>query len=126
MKPITLKPETAFGLAAVLLIAADLLVVDGTLVEVSNLRTGVVPSIKEHPIREYFDQGLLVTVSSDDPSLFHTDMNNEYIQLHQQLSFTIPELFQISMNGVDAAFLDEGKKNQLRSSFLSEYRRIIE
>ena len=92
----------------------------------SNLRTGVVPSIKEHPIREYFDLGLLVTVSSDDPSLFHTDMNNEYIQLHQQLGFTVPELFQISMNGVDAAFLDEEIKSQLRSSFLSEYNRIIE
>ena len=93
---------------------------------VSNLRTGVVPSIKEHPIREYFDKGLLVTVSSDDPSLFHTDMNNEYIQLHQQLGFTVPELFQISMNGIDAAFLDEEIKSQLRSSFLSEYDRIIE
>jgi len=93
---------------------------------VSNQRTGVVPSIKKHPIREYFDQGLLVTVSSDDPSLFHTDMNNEYIQLHQQLGFTIPELFQISMNGVDAAFLGEERKSQLRNSFLSEYCRIIE
>ena len=93
---------------------------------VSNLRTGVVSSIKEHPIREYFDQGLLVTVSSDDPSLFHTDMNNEYIQLHQELGFTVPELFEISMNGVDAAFLDDERKSQLRSSFLSQYNRIIE
>ncbi len=53
-------------------------------------------------------------------------MNNEYIQLHQQLGFTVPELFQISLNGIDAAFLDEEIKSQLRSSFLSEYDQIIE
>ncbi|TFH03169.1 MAG: adenosine deaminase, partial [Candidatus Thorarchaeota archaeon] len=46
------------------------------------LRTGVVASIEEHPIRDFYDRGLLVTVNSDDPSLFHTSMNNEYAQLH--------------------------------------------
>lgn len=67
-----------------------------------------------------------VLCSCYKPSLFHTDMNNEYIQLHQQLGFTVPELFQISLNGTDAAFLDEEIKSQLRSSFLSEYDQIIE
>ncbi|TFH04384.1 MAG: adenosine deaminase, partial [Candidatus Thorarchaeota archaeon] len=81
---------------------------------VSNLRTGVVASIEEHPIRDFYDQGLLVTVNSDDPSLFHTSMNNEYAQLHEHLNFTLRELFQISLNGIETAFIGEDTKSELR------------
>ncbi|MBS3795985.1 MAG: adenosine deaminase [Candidatus Thorarchaeota archaeon] len=52
---------------------------------VSNVRTRVVESIKHHPIREYYDSGLMVTVNSDDPTLFQTNLNNEYPQLHTYL-----------------------------------------
>jgi adenosine deaminase len=92
---------------------------------VSNLRTGVVKSIKEHPIREFFDRGLLVTVSSDDPSLFHSDLNNEYIQIHKYLDFSIPELFQISLNGIKTAFVDDSRKREMRETFNREYNRIV-
>ena len=90
----------------------------------SNVRTGVVKSIQDHPIREFYDKGLLVTVSSDDPSLFHTDMNKEYIQIHKHLGFSVAELFQISLNGVESAFIEEKKKQSMRESFTQEYQRI--
>lgn len=93
---------------------------------VSNLRTGVVKSIREHPIREFYDEGLLVTVGSDDPSLFHTDLNNEYIQIHKHLDFSIQELLQISLNGVGMAFIDDSRKKELRDTFNREYNRIME
>jgi adenosine deaminase len=91
---------------------------------VSNLRTGVVNSIKEHPIRQFFDYGLLVTVNSDDPSLFHTSMNNEYIQIHEQLNFSLKELYQVSLNGIETAFIDEGMKIELSKQFAKEYNEI--
>jgi adenosine deaminase len=91
---------------------------------VSNLRTGVVNSIKDHPIRDFYDRGLLVTVNSDDPSLFHTDLNNEYIQIHRHQGFSVEELFQISMNGIDTAFIDESKKEDLRYEFRRKYEQI--
>jgi len=91
---------------------------------VSNVRTGVVSSIASHPIREFFDFGLLVTVNSDDPSFFHTDLNNEFIQLHRHLGFSSDELFQISLNSVDVSFLPEERKAQLRESFKHEYERL--
>jgi adenosine deaminase len=92
---------------------------------ISNVRTGVVNSIKDHPIREFFDKGLLVTVSSDDPSLFHTDLNNELIQIHEHLGFTLPELFKLSMNGIETAFIDESMKKELSDSFSAEYSQIM-
>jgi len=91
---------------------------------VSNLRTGVVSSIQEHPIREYYDKGLLVTVNSDDPSLFHTSMNNEYIQLHEHLNFSVEELYQISLNGIETAFIDDGMMAKLKEKFEGEFRDI--
>ena len=77
---------------------------------VSNVRTGAVASVADHPIREFIEHGIRVTVNSDDPPMFGTDMNNEYIQLHEQLGFTVPELFQLSLNAIDSAFLTEKEK----------------
>jgi adenosine deaminase len=93
---------------------------------VSNVRTGAVASVADHPIREFIDNGIRVTVNSDDPPMFGTDMNNEYIQLHEQLGFAVPELFQLSLNAVDSAFLPEPKKAKLRERFVDEYARLME
>jgi aminodeoxyfutalosine deaminase len=92
----------------------------------SNLKTKVVSSLKKHPIRTFLEKGLSVTVSTDDPSMFGTDMNNEYLQLHQHLNFTIAELFQLSLNAVDSSFLPEKKKTNMRESFLKEFERLQE
>ena len=53
--------------------------------------------------------------------MFGTDMNNEYLQLHRQLGFTVPELFQLSLNAVDSAFLPEREGATLRERFVDEY-----
>ena len=90
----------------------------------SNVRTGVVKSIQDHPIREFYDKGLLVTVNSDDPALFHTDLNNEYIQIHKHLGFSISELFQLSLNGIETAFIDEAMRTELRDSYFVKYNQI--
>ncbi|MFX1369734.1 MAG: adenosine deaminase, partial [Promethearchaeota archaeon] len=92
---------------------------------VSNVRTRVVESIGEHPIREYFDKGLLVTVNSDDPSFFHTNMDNEYIQLGKHLGFCMEDLFQLSLNAIEASFLSTKSKDKMRDAFHREVGRII-
>jgi adenosine deaminase len=91
---------------------------------VSNVRTGVVSSIREHPIREFYDRGITVTVNSDDPSMFGTDMNNEYLQLHRELGFTVTELFQLSLNAVESSFLPDDERGRLRENFVKEYHRL--
>jgi aminodeoxyfutalosine deaminase len=44
----------------------------------SNIATGVVPDLKQHPIRRMAEAGLLITVNSDDPPMFGTDLSTEY------------------------------------------------
>jgi adenosine deaminase len=90
----------------------------------SNVRTGVAPSLATHPIRVFVESGLRVTVSTDDPSMFETDMNTEYLQLHHVLGFGAPELFKLSLNGLDSSFLPEEQKIKMRESFVHEYDRL--
>jgi adenosine deaminase len=92
----------------------------------SNLRTGVVSSLRDHPIRDLFENGVRVTVNSDDPSMFNTDMNHEYIQLHRFLNFSITDLIQLTRNALDSSFIHTTEKKQLGRICENEHRRLLE
>jgi aminodeoxyfutalosine deaminase len=76
----------------------------------SNVRTGVCPSFAAHPLRQYFDRGLLVTLNSDDPAFFGSDLVNEFLLAHTQQRFTRDELRQLAANSILASFLPETEK----------------
>ena len=76
----------------------------------SNLRTGVCRSFAEHPLRKYFDGGLLVTLNSDDPAFFGSDLANEYLLAHTEQGFNRKELRQLAANSINASFLPEVTK----------------
>jgi len=76
----------------------------------SNLRTGVCPSFAAHPLRPLFDLGLLVTLNSDDPAFFGSDLANEYLLAHTEQGFTRNELRQLAANSIRASFLPEEAK----------------
>ncbi len=76
----------------------------------SNVRTGVCPSFAAHPLRRYFDAGLLVTLNSDDPAFFGSDLANEYLLAHTEQGFTREELRQLAANSIRASFLPESAK----------------
>jgi aminodeoxyfutalosine deaminase len=78
----------------------------------SNVRTGVCPSYAAHPLRRYFDQGLLVTLNSDDPAFFGSDLANEYLLAHTEQGFTRDELRQLAANSIHASFLPELEKTE--------------
>lgn len=81
----------------------------------SNVRTGVCPSFAEHPLREYFDAGLLVTLNSDDPGFFGSDVANEYLLAHTEQGFTRDELRRLARNSIAASFLPDTEKAGLLS-----------
>jgi adenosine deaminase/aminodeoxyfutalosine deaminase len=85
----------------------------GTVLELnptSNVRTGVCPSFAEHPLRRYFDEGLLVTINSDDPAFFGSDVANEYLLAHTEQGFSREELRLLAANSIRASFLPETSK----------------
>jgi aminodeoxyfutalosine deaminase len=76
----------------------------------SNVRTGVCTCCAEHPLRHYFDHGLLVTLNSDDPAFFESDLAHEYLVAHTEQRFTREELRQLAANSIHASFLPEPEK----------------
>jgi adenosine deaminase/aminodeoxyfutalosine deaminase len=71
----------------------------------SNVRTGLCASFAAHPLRRYFDLGLTVTLNSDDPAFFGSDLANEYLLAHAEQQFTRDELRQLARHSIRASFL---------------------
>ncbi|GAC1404602.1 MAG: adenosine deaminase [Chloroflexota bacterium] len=92
---------------------------------VSNVKTGAVPAMEDHPIRRYFDAGLMVTLNSDDPPMFGTSITNEYRVLMEILNFTEAEVLQLSLNGVRASFLPDEEKSRMLKEFQEEAGELL-
>jgi len=79
----------------------------------SNLRTDCCQSISDHPVRSYFDQGLMITLNTDDPAMFSTTLNNEYQLAQDHFGFTDEHLRELAQNSFEASFLPAEKKVSL-------------
>jgi adenosine deaminase len=90
----------------------------------SNVSLAVYPDYESHPLRRLWDSGLLVTVNSDDPPLFNTDLNHEYEILVDHFGFGAGELAEVSLNGVRASLLPEAEKARLYGEFGEEIARL--
>jgi aminodeoxyfutalosine deaminase len=76
----------------------------------SNLRTGCCGKISEHPVRRYFDQGLMLTLNTDDPAMFGTSLTHEYELAQNEFGFTDEHLRELARNSFEASFLLPEKK----------------
>ncbi len=90
----------------------------------SNIRLKVYPSYAAHPLRKLWDAGLFLTIGSDDPPVFGTDLCNEYTILVKDYNFSQSELEQISLNGIRASFLSQREKQQYIDEFQQQFRRL--
>ncbi|MFD7182106.1 adenosine deaminase [Streptomyces sp. NPDC059904] len=79
----------------------------------SNIATRAVKTLDEHPIRQFVDAGVVVTVNSDDPPMFGTDLNSEYAVAARLLDLDERGVAALARNAVDASFLDEPGKTRI-------------
>lgn len=91
----------------------------------SNIRTGVCPSFVAHPLRRYFDAGLLVTINSDDPAFFGSDVANEYLLAHSEQGFSRDELQTLAANSIRASFLPDAAKKFWLSQIDTAHERHV-
>ena len=70
----------------------------------SNVRTGAVPSLADHPIRKLYDAGVPILLNTDDPALFGCTLTSEYELAARQFGFTEEELSRIAEASFDFAF----------------------
>jgi aminodeoxyfutalosine deaminase len=83
----------------------------------SNLRTRCCPSIRDHPIRNYFDQGVMITLNTDDPAMFATSLSREYQQAQNHFGFTDEHLRELARNSFEASFLPAAEKLKFLNLF---------
>ncbi|SHF38147.1 adenosine deaminase [Streptoalloteichus hindustanus] len=79
----------------------------------SNVRTRAVRSLAEHPLPRLLAAGVPVTLATDDPGMFDTDLNREYLLCHTEFGMSPAELAELSRAGVRAAFCDEATRTRL-------------
>src|SRR5215475_10756746 len=88
----------------------------------SNLRTGCLPKLEQHPVRQLFDSGLLVTLNTDDPAMFHTSLSREYELAQDDFGFTDEHVRELARNSLEASFLPA----ELKVTLLQKFDEVVE
>ncbi len=83
----------------------------------SNLRTGAIKSYQDHPIKEWLDRGLKVSLSTDDPGVFGVDLTHEYRTLYNELRFSPHDLVKVARGGLESLFLTDAERRTLTQEF---------
>lgn len=79
----------------------------------SNLDTKAITKFEELPVKELLKQGVKVTINTDDMTVSNTNLRNEF-NILENIGLTNDELKQIALNSIEASFLNEDEKEQLR------------
>jgi adenosine deaminase/aminodeoxyfutalosine deaminase len=83
----------------------------------SNVRTGAVASLEAHPLGDFLRRGMNVSLSTDDPPFFGSDLCAEYRQAARVFGLSRPELTRLARNAYEAAFLPLDSKAALLEEF---------
>lgn len=101
----------------------DHLAAEGIPVELcplSNVRTGVVSSIADHPARLFFDRGIPVSINTDDPAMFQTCLPLEYALLARDLRFSPQEIGRLVLGALRTSWLSDERKVLMEKEFTSD------
>jgi aminodeoxyfutalosine deaminase len=90
----------------------------------SNVCLGVSPSIAEHPLPKLMDEGLIVTINSDDPPMFNTTLTDEFFRITTTFGFNTSQLKGFISNAIQASLLSVDEKFQLQNTFDLEFEQL--
>lgn len=85
-----------------------------TVCPLSNIKLCVFDRLEDHNLKQLLDRGLCVTINSDDPAYFGGYIGENFRATQQALNLDRDDLYRLSANAIEAAFLDEGDKMRLR------------
>jgi aminodeoxyfutalosine deaminase len=90
----------------------------------SNIATRAVDVLENHPLRQMYDAGVLVTINSDDPPMFNTTLNREYEIAADLLGLDQDGIAALAKNAVTASFMTDSEKASLNGeidTYLAEH-----
>jgi adenosine deaminase len=86
----------------------------------SNLLLTTFRDLKSHPIRRLLQAGVPVTLSTDDPAFFNTDLTREYELAHDEVGLSLEQLWDINLNGLRFGLADLPLRRRLLQEFQAE------
>ena len=86
----------------------------------SNIATGVVADIADHPVGRMWRHGLNLTISTDDPGMFHNTLVDDLAALNDHFGFTADDVRTLTLNAIAASWQDEDAKKSLRQAFQAD------
>ncbi len=87
---------------------------------ISNVKTHVVASVKEHPVKDYYQKGIPVTINTDDPKMFGNSLADEFRALHDDLGFSLKDIQRLILCGITASWLTHSEKKESVANFLND------
>jgi len=93
-----------------------------TVCPLSNLALKVVEDLKDHPMLQLMEAGLMVTINSDDPAYFGGYMNENYIQIAAALNLSKKQITELAKNSFKASFLSDVEKEKLMNQVEDYYQ----
>ena len=91
-----------------------------TLCPLSNLKLQVTPDLSNHMLKSLMDEGVMVTINSDDPAYFGGYIGDNYYEIWKALNLSYEEILRLAKNSFNATFLSEEKK-KLYLEMVNEY-----
>lgn len=79
----------------------------------SNVCLGVAPTLAAHPLPRLIEEGLYVTINSDDPPMFETTLTDEFLRTADVFSFSHKTIETLAMNAARASFLPGDRREAL-------------
>lgn len=90
----------------------------------SNVCLGVAPTLAEHPLPKLLEEGLFVTINSDDPPMFDTTLTDEYLRISETFGFDITHIKQFVINGIHASLLSSDTQHALENEFRTQFAEL--
>lgn len=85
----------------------------------SNIQTSTVANYQSHPIKQFLDHDILVSLNTDDPGVSDIEIAYEYNEAAQQIGLTDEQLLTLQYNGLTMAFLSNQQKSSLLNKCLT-------
>lgn len=92
----------------------------------SNVQTHAVESFEGHPVRRYYDEGLVVSLNTDNRLMSDTTVTGEYVRAWKHLGFTLDEIGRMVLHGFRSAFLHFEERQELLEEVRPRVRAAVD
>jgi adenosine deaminase len=91
----------------------------------SNVQTRVAPTFAQHPLKGYLARGAIVTINTDNRLMSGVSLTDEYLRCAVHLGCDLPMLGQLALAAFDAAFVDYGTRQALRTDAARDIHALL-